>query len=345
MRKILLSTLLAFILPLTIGCGSSDNFSGTTVINNTTNTGPNLSGLTGQVTLETQLAPTAQVLSQEVLIFKSPVIPASVTDLRFTGVDANGAFIYGPVVKSKAQTIVLEDVPVEVVSLRIELLADGFTVGGLVTPIAVVDGQTTVLNDPNYIFPGGSNPSEVYGSFVSRIGENQPGEFGIPPEGGFPASEAPVYDFPTSLVTNGVTRVSPGNYTVSESGDYLLTYGIETFSDSFVLVQLVRDGVYVPNTEIDLTALSFFLDRKISAQFNFGESSPLQGFQYIVTLQAGDEVSLRVVDFDFEGLNREVRAQQTDNPVFEMVQGTFSITRLGEGGVTGPTVVPPLQDG
>ena len=335
MNKKILFTLLLLLLPLSIGCdSSSDNFSGTTIINNS-NSGPGLSGQTGQVTLQTQLARASQVLAQETFVFQTQTIPSFVTDLRFTGVDANGAFVYGPVVKSKAQTIVLEDVPVEVVSLRIELLTDGFTVGGLVTPIDVISEETTFITDPTYVFPGGSDSSEVYGNFILRIDEGEPSKI-LAPEGDFPAASAPVFDFPTSLVTNGVTRVSPGNYTVSEAGDYLVSYGVEMPTESQTLVQLVRNNSYVPNTQVDLSTVSFFFPDQVPLAQSF--EAPLQAFQYLVTLQAGDEVSLRVVDFGFAGPQNRINAQTEGNPVFYMVQGTFSITRLGEGGVTGPTV-------
>ena len=121
-RKIL-SLLLTLLVAAFVGCGGTDEIN-LSQFNN--NTGNGLSGQTGTVTLQTLLA-TNQVLGQDVIVVQSDIIPSFVDEIRFTGQDQNGFFIYGPVVRPKAAVIDLSGVPVEVTTLRIELLVNGDT--------------------------------------------------------------------------------------------------------------------------------------------------------------------------------------------------------------------------
>jgi len=335
MRKFLLALCLAFLLPLTIGCGDSDEFNFTSTNNNTNQGG--LSGQTGTINIQTQLA-TANQTDAEVVVFEDTVIPAAVDELRFTGFNQNGAPIYGPVVLAKSANLVLENVPVEVVTLRVELLTEGFIVGGTSLSVNVATGETTVVTNPTYVFLGAEQPATAYGSFAldpdEGFSEEEPPEV---PEGGFPAADAPVLDFPTQLAAVNVTRVSPGVYSVSESGDYLLTYSVETidfFGFGGMFVQVVRNDAYVPGTFLDLTSVPFLrIPVNIMGQFT---NRGIQSFQFIVSLEAGDEVSLRVPEFFFDDEEQSAREgefnAQTAEQDFEFpfVQGTFTVTRLGE---------------
>ena len=327
--KRFLVAIMALLLVGVVGCGSSDEFNINSFTGNTG--GSTLSGQTGTVTVQTQLA--AQVSGQEVLVVESTVIPSFVDELRFTGQDANGFFIYGPVTLPKAATLNLENVPVEVTTLRIELLVNGFTIGGLVTPVNVPSGETVVITNPVYVFAGTASDVDtatVYGLFRST---GTGGEVPFP-EGEFPIDEAPVFDFDFVQVANGVTRTSAGFYTVTESGDYLLTYSLEIDSFiSYLMTQISVDQTFVANTRLNIADLEEFFLIPFPAQANTG----LQSFQHIVSLQAGDQVALRVRDFEL-GL----QGQALDIPTFPLPQGNFSIVRLGEGGTIG--VAPPDPD-
>ena len=324
MKRFLAAIMALFIVGV-VGCGSSDEFN----INSFTG---NTGGQTGTVTVQTQLAAN-QISGQEVLVVESTIIPSFVDELRFTGQDANGAFIYGPVILPKAATLNLENVPVEVTTLRIELLVNGFTVGGLVTPVNVPSGETVFITNPVYVFAGTASDVDtatVYGLFRST---GTGGEVPFP-EGEFPIDEAPVFDFDFVQVSNGVTRTSPGFYTVTESGDYLLTYSLEIDDFvSYLMTQVSVDQTFVANTRLNIADLEDFFP--IQVLLNNQADTGLQSFQHIVSLQAGDQVALRVRDFELAGLP----GQTIEIPTFPLPQGNFSIVRLGEGGTIG--VAPP----
>ena len=318
-----------------VGCGSSDEFN-INSFSNTTN-GSGLSGQTGTVTVQTQLA-NNQFSAQEVVVIQSDVIPAFVDELRFTGQDANGVFIYGPVVLPKAATLNLENVPGEVTTLRIELLVNGFTIGGLVTPVNVPSGQTVFVTNPVYVFAGATSDVDtttVYGLFRSTGTGTEPPS----PEGEFTIDEAPFFDFDFTQVSNGVSRTSPGFYTVTESGDYLLTYSMEIDDFiSFLLTQVSVNQTFVANTRLDIADLEFsgIIFNPLPVQ----SDTALQSFQHIVTLQAGDQVALRVRDYSLALLP----GQALEPTAFPLPQGNFSILRLGQGGVTGPAPPDPFED-
>jgi hypothetical protein len=328
MRRLLYIALASLMLLAHSGCGSSDTLNFNSSNNSTQGNG--LSGQTGTVTLQTQLAPVTQTL-EDLNIIQSELIPASVNAMRFTGFDNAGLAIYGPVETDKATVINLNDVPVEVVLLRVELLVDGFTIGGLVAVVDVTTGEAYFLTNPTYIFLGsgvGFVGNVVYGSFIST------GQGMLPQgNGGFEAAEAPIIDFPFAQVTNGVTRNENDlNYTVTQSGDYLLTYSVEVAGDlDDIVTTLIRNGQYVPNTDVDIADLDFTED--------FPDATALQQFQHVVTLQAGDQFRLGVSFFFTEG--EQMLPQQVEPELFELLQGTFTVLRLGDGGVTAP---PPVQD-
>lgn len=330
--KRFLSAIMALLVVAVVGCGSSDEFNINSFSSN--NGGSGLSGRTGTVTVQTQLAAN-QVSAQEALVIESTIIPSFVDELRFTGQDANGVFIYGPVILPKATTLNLENVPVEVTTLRIELLVNGFTIGGLVTPVDVLSGQTVFITNPVYVFAGTASDvdtTRVYGLFRST---GTGGEVPIP-VGESTIDEAPVFDFDFVQVANGVTRTSPGFYTVTESGDYLLTYSLEIDSFiSYLMTQISVDQTFVANTRLNIADLEGFFPGDIFNQANTG----LQSFQHIVSLQAGDQVALRVRDFEV-GL----QAQALDIPTFPLPQGNFSIVRLGEDGTIGAAPPDPERD-
>lgn len=333
--KRFLAAIMALLVVGVVGCGSSDEFNINSFTGNTGGSG--LSGQTGTVTVQTQLAAN-QVSAQEALVIESPVIPSFVDELRFTGQDANGFFVYGPVTLPKATTLTLENVPVEVTTLRIELLVNGFTIGGLVTPVNVPSGETVLITNPVYVFAGTASDvdtTRVYGLFRST------GTGGEPPfpEGEFPINEAPAFDFDFVQVANGVTRTSPGFYTVSESGDYLLTYSLEIESFLvYLMTQISVNQAFVANTRLNIADLEEFFLIPFPGNIDTQANTGLQSFQHIVSLQAGDQVALRVRDFAIGGF----QGQTVEIPTFPLPQGNFSIVRLGQGGTVG--VAPPDPD-
>ena len=322
MKRLIYLALAALLLICHSGCGSSDEFNINSFSNNQA-TGNGLSGQTGTVVLQTQLAAANQTL-EDLNIVQGPTIPASVDTLRFTGFSQSGLLIYGPVEVDKAAEITLEGVPVEVSVLRVELLVNGFTIGGLATGVNLQTGETVFLSNPTYVFLGSGvvDPgSTVYGSFIT----NGQGDF--PNDGEFTAAEAPVVDFPFPQVTNGVSRNDTTlNYTVTADGEYLLTYSVELAGDhETVLTCLIRNDQYVPGTDVDIADLENAEDEP--------DLTGIQSFQTIVSLQAGDQFRLGVKEFVYGGEGGPQQGDQVVNQVtpeqFEILSGTFTVVRLG----------------
>ena len=142
------------------------------------------------------------------------VVPSEVTDFRFSGYDANGNLLFA-VIRPKAASVLLTNVPVQVTNLRIELLVGGLAVGGVSVPVTVNTSEITVVNNPTFVFIDGSgtvSEAPVYGSFANPVFET-------------------AFDFPTALASVGVTRVGAGVYSVSTEGDYLVTYNLGVYGD------------------------------------------------------------------------------------------------------------------
>lgn len=70
------------------------------------------------------------------------LIPLFVTGLRFTGLDAEGRTVFGPVVTPRQATVQLDGVPVTIRQLRIELLVGEQLIGIFQTPVTLAEGQT-----------------------------------------------------------------------------------------------------------------------------------------------------------------------------------------------------------
>ena len=75
-------------------------------------------------------------------------VPSDVTHQRFSGYDIRGGLIYGPTVVSKGPSTLLNNVPVDVVSLQIEQLAGTELAGVGSLDIQLQPGQSLQVQDP-----------------------------------------------------------------------------------------------------------------------------------------------------------------------------------------------------
>ncbi len=75
-------------------------------------------------------------------------VPSEVTHQRFSGYDVRGGLVYGPTVVTKGPSTLLNNVPVDVVSLQIEQLAEAELVGVGSLDVELQSGQSLQIQDP-----------------------------------------------------------------------------------------------------------------------------------------------------------------------------------------------------
>ncbi len=329
---------------LAFGCGDTEKFNITEVSNQFQEVElPPASGQVGEVQLNTILASTNQVLNQSVALIEDQVVPVFVTHYRITGFDADGRLIYA-VQRLKNASILLSEVPVETVNLRIELLADNLVVGGLSTAVTIVEGETFLLNNPAFLFPG--------------IASDEPGPPGPPGPPGAPVPISTAYgmftfdrlnnddepldvfpqdllNFPTELVAvGGVTADSGQNgvYSVEQAGDYLFTYSLDLRRIFNMQGREDAEGLLTQEGVDEFERLNLKINDAIANQVllgaGFGEQTV--NLQAIVSLEPGDEISLQFCanEFSLFGL-------------LELNRGTFTIARLG---ASSGAVLPEIED-
>lgn len=320
-KRFLLLSMVA-LAALASGCGDTEHVQAVNYYTNVVGNG--LSGQVGNVTLQTTLQ--AQTLGQTVSVVESTTVPTVVDQFRFTGYDADGEAVYGPVLRAKAATTTLQGVPVEVRTLGIELMVDGFSIGGVTLPVTVTNGQNVTLTNPTYVLAAGgsgatgpagpsgpSGPSgptgptgsdgsatAAYGSFATD------GVQTVGAEGGS-------VDFGSVIAEVAVQRIGDpfgAVFQVSTAGDYLITYSLEftpdgnqTFNRDFLFRTLSAD----PEQGGELSFDSGF-------EFvSFGDGlAGLQTAQLVVSLDAGQAFALI-----------------PDGGVTSIQQGTLTAVRVG----------------
>ena len=261
---------------LIVGCGSS-----TESVGSSSSVAQQSQASSGTVILRTSLE---NVRPRAV---SSTQVPAEVSQFRVTGIASSETAIYGPVVLAKASEVVLTGVPVEVIALRVELLdGAGLAIGGLSVPVRLQPGQVVNLEQPSFAFLADTSttggPTDSFGTFH------------------FDAAQAlsPV-DYDQTLASKRISRVSPGNYQVLVSGDYLLRTTVRIGEGRDEVLQMQSDRGPLPGLPLQVQA-------------------PLRGeanrtFSRMIGLRAGDKLKL-------------VRTRNT-NPSF--LSGDLAITLIG----------------
>jgi streptogramin lyase len=137
---------------VTAGCGGGGSSTAGTANGGTTNDIP-------VVTDPTPVPQTTAVLQITQTNAPSKDVPANVVNERFTGFDASGNIVFGPVIKPKATSYEFV-VPVTMVTLRIDYLdANGVVVQTGTTSVSLSGGQTTVVNSPTFNPPPTPTPA------------------------------------------------------------------------------------------------------------------------------------------------------------------------------------------
>ena len=129
------------LLLLVAGCGSGGNDG--VIFNGAGGVGM------APVTPSSPEQPTGTVVIQQRLLARA--LPTEVARQRFLGFNASDVLVYGPVLRDKAATITLDEVPVTVARLQMQLLdANGVITGIGSFDVTVTEGQTTVVDDPPF---------------------------------------------------------------------------------------------------------------------------------------------------------------------------------------------------
>lgn len=316
---------------LLVGCGSGREFEFVEVDDTTVISGPNLSGQVGAVSFQTELEAPQTVTGQTAVLLESPTVPIPVTHFRFVGLNSEGTPVYGPLLVPKASSVLLEEVPVEVVALRVELMVETLVLGGVRLPIQVQSGQTTTVTNPTYAFagfdagepgqPGPPGPPgepvegpTAYGSFTftSNDGSEQPVDHGE------------ILDFPQTVTSvGGVVRAAVGDFQVEQDGDYLLDYRLV-----FLNFDLRRQTEDFFENRVLLLLNGEPIDVNELADPDFQDTTSL-GRQTVLSLQGGDRLQLRFC------------ASSCGCGPFALLQGDLSLIRVGDRSGDQPQ---PLED-
>ncbi len=324
------------------GCGTSQEFN----VSSSANVQqlippPDLSGQTTDVQFNTLLAPQVQTQGQTPVLLEDQTVPVQVTDFRFSGFNSEGRLIFGPLVRAKSASVLLNEMPIEVVNLRVELLVGSLVVGGVALPVSLQANQTTIITNPTFLFPGidSGEPGEpgppgppgppvdgstAYGSFTFLSDQQFSGGG---PLTGVELSNGDLLDLPTVLASvGGVERSSFGVYSVEQAGDYLVTYQIELASMAGV-GRLLAQGEIENQARLLLRVGGAVSDRVI---FNDETFQPVKlTIQSILSLEGGEPLTLQFCQPDC------VQCEQG------FAQGTLSIIRIGE---SSNSPLPDLDD-
>lgn len=211
-------------------------------------------------------------LGKERTLTQDGLIPASVTALRFRGVDNGGIPVYGPVTLKKGRVLPLGKVPVTVVKLVVEQLEGERTLAAATVPVTLAANETTTVKNP-YFFalapegkgqPPAAGGAHGYFYHLATLAR-------ATVQGG---SDIP---FSSNGPSNGLNHSDGANEIVaSQPGDYLIEYQASTSSGIGSSLGLAINGQVQPST----VAL-----RRDSLGVVSGKA--------ILRLQAGDSLTLR----------------------------------------------------
>lgn len=95
------------------------------------------------------MGPTTATVTLKLTSPTARVADASITEIRLTGLEADGATVFGPENKPRAPEVSFT-VPVSVTRLVLEFLAQGQVVGVYAVPVSLGGGQTLVISDPDF---------------------------------------------------------------------------------------------------------------------------------------------------------------------------------------------------
>ncbi len=100
-------------------------------------------------------APAGPVGNIEVqFLLQNRAVPPSITEFRFSGLDAAGSYSFGPVTRPRAGQVLLSNVPTSTVQLQIEYLENGVLKGIGLTSVVVPANGTVQVIDPDFVDVG-----------------------------------------------------------------------------------------------------------------------------------------------------------------------------------------------
>ncbi len=314
-KRFLLLSMVA-LAALASGCGDTEHIQAVNYYTNVIGNG--LSGQVGNVTVQTTLQ--AQTLGQTVNVVESTTVPSLVDQYRITGYGANGEAVYGPTLVAKAATTTLQNVPVEVRTLGIELLVDGLSIGGATVPVTVTNGQNTTVSNLTFVLGAGGSGATGPAGPAGPTGPTGSDGSATAAYGSFAtdgvqtvAAEGGSVDFGSAIAEVAVERIGDpfgAVFQVATAGDYLITYSLEftpngdqTYNRDFLFRTLSPDSEQGGELTFD-SGFEFV---------NFGEAaSGLQTVQLVVSLDAAQAFAL-----------------VPDGGVTSIQQGTLTAVRVG----------------
>lgn len=218
-------------------------------------------------------------------------VPDQITTFRFTGLDSTGSTLFGRTTRDKAQEILLESVPVAVSTLRIEYLAAGIVVGVGENAVALQQGRTYTLTDPDFDFVFADEPLSV-----------------APSDSTILLNTTQQFTASATLVEGGSVDISPLVQWDSDSSDVasISTAGLASGEDegSSQITATLALGDFVLSGTTQLTVAPVVTSLQVFPQDSFGSPGAELQYRAVGTFSDGssqvltDAVSWSVTDQD-----------------------------------------------
>jgi 6-phosphogluconolactonase (cycloisomerase 2 family) len=270
-------------------------------------------------------------------------VPVQVTDLRLSGFSSSGVKLYGPQTRAKAAVLEFTGVPVSVTRLLIEYLVDDRVVGLLQEDVRLQEGQTLVIEDPDFQDVGAVLTSlEITPSRASIARGTQ-----VPLTVTGRMSDGSVSDLTESVAWSAsgsavsvseqgiVTGLQVGSTTVTAQLGLLSTsVPVTVTSATVVSLKLAPTTASLPaGLTLTFSATATFSDQTtqdVTEQATFSSSEPA-----VASIEASGKATARtsgqtIISASFAGKSAQARLEVT-SAVLQNLSVSSSLTAMADG--------------
>ncbi len=249
-------------------------------------------------------------------------VPSTIEGYRFTGADAQGQVVFGPLSRPRTASVTLANVPLTTKAFTIEYLSSGQIVGRFQVAVTLSAGQTLVIDDPAWQDVTNIPPATKLGVLASPA-------LGAPNQTLTPPLRIAVLDANSQLVSSSTASVSlsVGSGPGSLGGTVVANAvnGVATFDN----LTLSSDGTYTllaqssGLTSVSTTSISI-VSAPAAASLSFS-TQPVDSNSY---LPAIDVTVLDQFGAPFTAFNGPVTLALGTNPSGATLTGPLTVNAV-----------------